>query len=124
VAVVSVDVVATTQPVAGVQFFVSATGLLRLIAGGSPALVDATFTLAAPAGCSASPASPVTVQDRTVPPGADVSVTRTWNVTCAAAGDHLFSADVSAALDPSQGLSDANPANNANSGAITVSVLP
>jgi hypothetical protein len=102
----------------------SATALLRNLGGASSALVDTTFTLTAPAGCSFTGATPVTVQNRTLPLGSDVTITRTWSVTCAPAGDYSFSVGASVAIDPSQTLSDPNPGNNANSGSLAVSVLP
>jgi RNA polymerase sigma factor (sigma-70 family) len=123
VALVSVTMVATTQPVAGLQFYVSATALLQNYGGATAALVDTSFSLTASPGCTVSPAAPVTVQDKNVPLGSDVTITRSWSVTCSA-GDHTFSVDSSVAIDGSQALSDPNPGNNAGNGAVVVPVLP
>ncbi len=109
--------------VAGQQFLLSATALLRNLGGASSAIADASFALTAPAGCAFAPAAPVTVQDRTLPFGTEVSVTRTWSVTCSSVGDHSFSVGASVAIDVTQPLTDPNPGNNANSGALIVTVL-
>jgi len=124
VVVVRVDLKLDSQASAGQQFQLSASALLRNRGGAPSVLVDTTFVLSAPTGCVFLPAAPATVQNKSLPLGSDVSITRTWSVTCSAAGEHSFGVAVSAGIDPSQALTDPNLVNNANSGAILVAVLP
>jgi len=109
---------------AGLPFQLSASALLRNLGGAPSALADTTFTLSAPADCVFLPAAPATVQNKNLPLGSDVSITRTWSITCSTSGDHSFGVSVSVSLDPAQALTDPNPANNANSATIPVAVAP
>lgn len=122
--VVSVNPAQGSSATAGQSFQISATALLRNLGGATSALVDTTFALVAPGDCLFLPAAPATVQNKNLPLGTDVSITRTWTVTCSASGDRSFAVNVSVSLDPAQALTDPNPANNANSGTILIAVLP
>ena len=121
--VVSVDLV-NSPASAGLPFQLSASALLRNLGGAPSALADTTFTLSAPTDCVFSPAAPAIVQNKNLPLGSDVSITRTWSITCSTPGDHSFGVSVSVGLDPGQALTDPNPANNANFGTIPVAVGP
>lgn len=87
-------------------------------------LSDTTFSLTAPADCSASPDAPVTHQDTPLPRNVHVSITRGWEVICTGAGDHVFTVDVTAAIDASEPVADPHLMDNANSGTRTTEVLP
>ncbi len=115
VQVVSVFVNAPTSSTAAVQFQISASVNLRNNGTASTVMVDTTFTPTLPPDCFATFGA-VTVEDKWLPVNVNVSLSRSWFVTCAQAGMHVFTMDVTTAIDLTQPLSDPNPANNSGSG--------
>ena len=85
-------------------------------------VVDSTFSVAAPADCSVTPAAPVTVQNTVMPVNVGVSISRLWNVICTQAGPHSFTVDASVAIDPLQTVSDPDPSNNSGSGSASTQI--
>lgn len=85
-------------------------------------LVDITLSLGAPPECAVSPAAPVTVEDRSLPRKVGVFLGVGWLVTCSQPGSFVFTADVTATIDPLETTSDPNPSNNGGSGDDTTHV--
>ena len=107
---------------AGQQFQLTAMLNLRNDGPAPSVVVDSTFSVAAPADCSVTPAAPVTVQNTTLPVNVDVSVSRLWNVICTQAGPHSFTVDASVVIDPLQTATDPDPNNNSGSGAASTQI--
>jgi hypothetical protein len=102
---------------AGVPFaFFSAGATVRNNGTASTVMADTAFTATIPADCVATPGVSVVVQDKWFPVNMNVFVSKSWSVTCAATGPHVFSMGVSAAIDSTQAFSDPNPANNNGTG--------
>lgn len=87
-------------------------------------LVDTTFSLTVPSDCTVSPEGPVVVEDGSLPEGVSVFITRGWLVTCFEPGAHQFTANVSVAIDPAEGVTDPYLANNSGSASVTVQTAP
>jgi RNA polymerase sigma-70 factor (ECF subfamily) len=122
VQLLSVKVTAPVSALPGPKFQVSAVASLYNAGPAASVLVDLTFAFADTAGCAVSPSAPRTVPDRTLPIDKVVEVSLVWDVTCTNAGSHTFVVDASIAIDPSQMLTDANPANNSGSGSATTAI--
>jgi hypothetical protein len=110
-----VSVRAPDTALPGESFVVRVSASLRNLGPANSVLVDTTFTFSAP-GCAATPSSPVTVQDTSLPENVGVSIARSWLVSCAQAGTPTLTADVNVAIDASQAISDPDTSNNDGSG--------
>ena len=119
-----VSVRAPDTALPGESFVVRVTGSLRNLGPASAVLVDTTFTFTAPAGCSAAPSAPVTVQDTNLPENIGVSIGRSWLVTCVAAGTPTFTADVNVVIDASQAIRDPDTSDYDGAGNDSTSVGP
>ncbi len=124
VRVATVSVRAPDSATVGTEFAVRTSVSLRNDGPVASVLVDTTTDFVAPADCSVSPASPVTVEDTSLPIDVSVSVGRSWLVSCAQAGMHTFSADATVAIDPSQPVTDPDPSDNSGSGSDATDVVP
>jgi len=114
--VVSVTVNSPVSGITGVSFLVSGTANLHNNGPVSGVLVDTTFTLVLPSGCT-SPNNPTaTVFNRSLPLSMSVQVTRSWNVVCSTVSEHTFTVNASSVISPGQFLVESNTANNSGSG--------
>ena len=114
--VVSVTVNAPTSGTTGVSFLVSGTANLHNNGPAASILVDTTFTLVLPAGCTSPNNLTATVLNRNLPFSVSVQVTRSWNVVCSTVSEHTFTVNASTAISPGQAWTESNPANNSGSG--------
>lgn len=114
--VVSVVVSSPTGGTTGVSFLVSGTANLHNNGPASGILVDTTFTLVLPSGCTSPNALTVTVFNRNLPASLSVQVTRSWNVVCTTVSQHTFAVNGSTIISPGQAFVEANPNNNSGSG--------
>jgi hypothetical protein len=105
------------------QFTFRVGGSLLNAGPADTALVDTTFSVAAPSACSVSPADHITVEDSSLPVGVGVYIVRGWIVTCVEPGTHQVTANVSVAIDPAQPVSDPDPGNNTGSATVTLDVV-
>ena len=105
---------APSTGVAGVQFSISVSAVLRNNGPEATVLVDTAFVPTLPADCSATFGA-ITIQDSALPLGINVSISRSWMVTCTQPGPHAFTMDAMAAIDPLQPATDPNPGNNSMS---------
>jgi hypothetical protein len=112
---VSVGFTPPATGTAGVGFTVSGNVTVRNLGPSAPVLADITFSFAAPADCTISPASPNIVQNRSLPLNSNVFIGRTWTVTCMQPGPHMFGLTVSAAIDSLQPNHDPDLTNNSMS---------
>jgi hypothetical protein len=105
----------------GVQFTVTGGANLRNNGPVTPAIVDTTFSLALPPGCSAT-TGVLTVQNTSLALSMNVFVSRSWTVSCSEPGIYLFTVNVDVAIDPGQPYVDPNPGNNTGFGSDTTNV--
>ena len=114
------SVIAPANGTRGVGFQVRAGLTLRNTGPAQAILSDLTFNFTAPSDCTVTPGALVVVQDTNLPLNINTFVSRSWTVTCAQAGPHVFNATGSAMPDPGQNASDPNMTNNsANSSGTT-----
>jgi|FLYL01.1.fsa_nt_gi hypothetical protein len=119
--VVAVSVTAPANAAANVQFQVAGAISTHNNGPNSSFLADVTFQLTLPPDCTATTATTSTAFARTLPLSSQVTVNRTWNVTCAQPGAHQFTLNGSVSPNASETAADPNPANNSGVGsAVTV----
>jgi len=114
--VVTVTVNAPVSGITGVSFLVSGTANLHNNGPAGGVLVDTTFTLVLPSGCTSPNSLTATVLNRNLPASIPVQVTRSWNVVCSTVSEHTFTVNAGTAISPGQAWAETNTANNGGSG--------
>jgi len=121
--VVSVTVNSPALGTTGVSFLVSGTANLHNNGPAAGVLVNTTFTLVLPSGCTSPNNLTVTVFNRNLPASITVQVTRSWNVVCSTVSEHTFTVNASTAISPGQAWVEANPDNNSGTGTDSTTVV-